>query len=126
MRSLLISLFSVAFLMLGSSVALGFHDSMPRNNYTEPQGYDVRFIESDGPVLRKDGCPNVRRTLFKTGPFGRIAGVALFVPREDGTAERLIGAEIRDREGSPPFVWRTPDFWQLAACHFPSKYAWGL
>lgn len=126
MRSLPISLFSVAFLMLGSSVALGFHDSMPRNNYTELQGCGVRLIEDDGPVLRKDGCANVRRTLLKKGPPGKSLGMALFVTGEDGAAERLIGAEIRDGEGNPSFVWDAPDFWQLAACHFPSKYARGL
>ncbi|MFQ5803000.1 MAG: hypothetical protein ACE5JQ_08915 [Candidatus Methylomirabilales bacterium] len=122
MRSLLISLFAVAFLMLESSVALGFHDSMPKEIYTKLHIYGVRFIEYNGPVLRKDGCPIVRRTLLKTGPFGRTVGIALFVPEEDGTAERLVGADIRDGEAHPSFVWRAADFWRLAACHFPSKY----
>lgn len=125
MRSLLIFLFSLAFLMLESSTALGFHDSMPREIYTELQSYGVTFIEYDGPVLQKEDCPNIRRTLLKTGPLGKSLGIALFVHGENGTSERLIGAEIRDREDNVAFVWRAPDFWQLAACHFPSKYREG-
>jgi hypothetical protein len=112
----------MAFLVGQSSVALGFHDGMPKDVYAEIQEYGVTFIEYDGPVLKKDGCPNVRRTLLKSGSLGRSLGMALFVSREDGHAKRLIGAEIRDDEGNLSFVWRSPDFWQVAACHFPDKY----
>lgn len=125
MRNLLIFVFSLALLMLESSVVLGFHDSMPGEIYAELQSYGVKFIEYDGPMLRKDGCANVRQTLLKTGPLGKSLGIALFVPGEDGTSHRLVGAEIRDREHNVLFVWRAPDFWQLAACHFPSKYREG-
>ncbi len=121
MRRFLIFFFP-AFLMLGSSVAFGFHDSMPEGVHTRLQGFGVTFIEYDGPVLRKDNCPNVRRTLLKTSPLGKSRGVALFVSEEDGTSNRLLGAEIRDDKGELAFVWRSSDFWQVAACHFPNKY----
>ncbi len=121
MRSLMI-FFSLVFLVMPSSDALGFHDGMPQDVYAEIQEYGVTFIEYDGPVVKKDGCLNVRRTLLKSGPLGRSLGMALFVSREDGHAKRLIGAEVRDDEGNLSFVWRSPDFWQLASCHFPDKY----
>jgi hypothetical protein len=69
---------SVAFLVGQSSVALGFHDGMPKDVYAGIQEYGVTFIEYDGPVVKKDGCPNVRRTLLKSGPLGRSLGMALF------------------------------------------------
>lgn len=125
MRNGVTFLVSVAFLMVQWSVALGFHDSMPEEVYAELQEYGVNFIEYDGPVLRKDGCPNVRRTLLKSGPLGKSLGMGLFVPRKDGSAERLIGAEIRQENGDPSFVWRSSDFWRIASCHFPDKYGGG-
>ncbi len=125
MRRLRSFLVFLIFLVMHSSVVLGFHDSMPKDIYAKLQGLGVIFIEYDGPVLKKDGCPNVRRTLLKSGPLGKSLGMALFIPREDGTAERLIGAEIRDDEGDLSFVWRSPDFWRVAACHFPDKYGAG-
>ncbi|MEE9137147.1 MAG: hypothetical protein V3V07_01150 [candidate division NC10 bacterium] len=121
MRSLMI-FFPLVFLVMPSSIALGFHDSMPKEIYAELQEYGVTFIEYDGLVLRKDGCPNVRRTLLKNGPISKSRGMALFLSREDGHAERLIGAEVRDDEGNLSFVWRSSDFWEVAACHFPDKY----
>lgn len=124
MRGLLIFV-SLAFLLLQSRVALGFHDSMPKEIRDKLHGFGVTFIEYDGPALKKDGCPNVRRTLLKTGPIGKSLGIALFVVGEDGTSNRLIGAEIRDDEGELAFVWRSSDFWQLAGCHFPNKYGDG-
>lgn len=123
MRNVLSFLVLLTFLMVQSTVALGFHDTMPKEVYGELQESGVSFIEYDGPVLRKEGCLNVRRTLLKSGPLGRSLGMALFVPRGDGTAERLIGAEIREEGGgNPSFVWRSLDFWRIASCHFPDKY----
>ncbi|MFQ5801812.1 MAG: hypothetical protein ACE5JQ_02825 [Candidatus Methylomirabilales bacterium] len=122
MKKPLIFFISMALLVGQSTFALGFHDSMPKEIYAELQEYGVMFIEYDGPVLRKDGCPNVRRTLLKSGSLGKSLGMALFVPRDDGAAERLIGAEIRDDESNLSYVWRSSDFWQVAGCHFPDKY----
>ena len=76
MRSLMI-FFSLVFLVMPSSIALGFHDSMPKEIYAELQEYGITFIEYDGLVLRKDGCPNVRRTLLKNGPISKSRGMAL-------------------------------------------------
>ena len=121
MRRLVIFL-CLAFLMLESRVALGFHDSMPEEISAKLQGFGVTFIEHDGPLLQKEGCANVQRTLLKKGPLGQNLGMGLFAVSEDGASERLIGVEIKDDDRNPVFVWRSPDFWQIAACHFPDKY----
>jgi hypothetical protein len=114
--------FALGFLLLGSGIALGFHDSMPKEIYEKLQGFGVTFVEYDGALLQKDGCANVRRTLLKKGPLGDNLGSALFAVGEDGTSERLIGVELRDQQAQLVFVWRSPEFWQIAACHFPDKY----
>jgi hypothetical protein len=121
MRRLWVCACALFVLMLLSHPALGFHDSMPKEIYAKLHGYGVEFIEYDGPVLTKQGCPNVRRALLKRGPVGKTLGIGLFVS-ENETAERLIGAEIRERRDTVSFVWRSPDFWTLASCHFPDKY----
>jgi len=123
MKSLLILFsFCLALLMLESGVALGYRDSMPREVYERLEGFGVTFIERDGPVLQKEGCANVQRTLLKKGPLGKTLGMGLFAISENGASERLIGVELKDDERNPVFVWRSSDFWQIAACHFPDKY----
>ena len=121
MRNRLIFL-CLAFLMLESGVALGYHDSMPEEISAKLQGFGVTFIEHDGPLLQKEGCANVQRTLLKKGPLGQNLGMGLFAVSEDGASERLIGVEIKDDDRNPVFVWRSTEFWQIAACHFPDKY----
>lgn len=121
MKSLLI-FFSMALLLIASNVALAYHDSMPKEIYEKLEGFGITFIEHDGPVLQKEGCANVQRTLLKKGPLGQNLGMGLFAISADGTSERLIGVELKDDERNPVFVWRSPDFWQMAACHFPDEY----
>ena len=102
--------------------ALDFRDSMPKEIYAKLEGFGVTFIEADGRLLRKDGCPNIQRTLLSRGSRKETLGTALFVLEKDSTSKHLIGVELRDTEHNPVFVWRSPDFWQIAACHFPGKY----
>jgi len=102
--------------------ALDFRDSMPKEIYAKLEGFGVTFIEADGRLLRKDGCPNIQRTLLSRGSREETLGTALFVLEKDSTSKHLIGIELRDTERNPVFVWRSPDFWQIAACHFPGKY----
>ena len=102
--------------------ALDFRDSMPKEIYAKLEGFGVTFIEADGRLLRKDGCPNIQRTLLSRGSREETLGTALFVLEKDSTSKHLIGVELRDTEHNPVFVWRSPDFWQIAACHFPGKY----
>lgn len=120
MRRLLI--FSLTFLLLWPSIAPGFHDSMPEEIYGKLQGFGVTFLEYDGPVLEKQGCSHVQQTLLKSGPLGKSLGIALFALDQGGTSQHLIGVEVRDADRNPVFLWRSPDFWQIAACHFPEKY----
>lgn len=121
-RVLMLLSFGVAFLMLESGVALGYRDSMPREVYERLEGFGVTFIEYDGAVLHKDGCSDVQQTLLKAGSLGNRLGTALFAVQEDRARARLIGVELRDQEWNPVFVWRSPDFWTIAACHFPDEY----
>ncbi|MGH7351039.1 MAG: copper-binding protein [Candidatus Methylomirabilales bacterium] len=102
--------------------ALDFRDSMPKEIYAKLEGFGVTFIEADGRLLRKDGCPNIQRTLLSRGSREETLGTALFVLEKDSTSKHLIGVELRDTAHNPLFVWRSPDFWQIAACHFPGKY----
>ncbi|MGH7431520.1 MAG: copper-binding protein [Candidatus Methylomirabilales bacterium] len=102
--------------------ALDFRDSMPKEIYAKLEGFGVTFIEADGRLLRKDGCPNIQRTLLSRGSREETLGTALFVLEKERTSKHLIGVELRDTEHNPLFVWRSPDFWQIAACHFPGKY----
>jgi len=95
---------------------------MPEEMYEKLHGLGVTFIEYDGSLLQKEGCASIRRTLLKKGPRGETLGIALFAVGETDTSERLIGVELTDDELHPIFAWRSPDFWQLAACHFPDKY----
>jgi len=120
MKRLLI--LSLTFLLLWPSIAPAFHDSMPEEIYGKLQGFGVTFLEYDGPVLEKQGCSHVQQTLLKSGPLGKSLGIALFALDQGGTSQRLIGVEVRDADRDPVFLWRSPDFWQIAACHFPDKY----
>ena len=120
MKRLLI--LSLTFLLLWPSIAPAFHDSMPEEIYGKLQGFGVTFLEYDGPVLEKQGCSHVQQTLLKSGSLGKSLGIALFALDQDGTSQRLIGVEVRDADRNPVFVWRSPDFWQIAACHFPGEY----
>jgi hypothetical protein len=99
-----------------------FRDSMPQEIYAKLEGFGVTFIEADGRLLRKDGCPNIQRTLLIKESRSEALGTALFIWEEEGTSKRLIGIDLRDAKREPVFVWRSPNFWQIAACHFPDKY----
>jgi hypothetical protein len=101
---------------------LDFRDSMPPEIYARLEGLGVTFIEADGRLLRKDGCQIIQRTLLNKESPAEPLGTALFVLEADGTSKRLIGIDLRNVERHPIFVWRSPDFWQIAACHFPDKY----
>ncbi len=106
---------------IGGAV-LDFRDSMPKEIYAKLEGFGVAFIEAHGRLLRKDSCPNIQRTLLSRGSREETLGTALFVLEKDSTSKHLVGVELRDTEHNPVFVWRSPDFWQIAACHFPGKY----
>lgn len=102
--------------------ALDFRDSMPKEIYAKLEGFGVSFIEGDGRLLRKEGCPNIQRTRLSKASRAETLGTALFVLEKESTSKHLIGVDLRDTEQNPVFVWRSPDFWQIAACHFPGKY----
>ena len=69
---------------IGKIKRFGFHDSdsMPNEVRAKLSGFGVTSIESNGPMLRKDGCSAVQPASLKKGSLGKSLGTALFAVGE--------------------------------------------